>query len=144
MDLGAAFKKTVQYTARVEYNRSLLSCGDSKDSKYLDLTKKQQIPVPQIFYYTFSLIFPFCPIRHHFSPSLQSKLHQGFSYRASVLTWPQSTFGSTAETKLSRLWDEWAFGTLTLLFLLHVPPHCTPFYSIYYIYIYISLYCSLS
>lgn len=29
MDLGAAFKKTVLYTASVEYNRSLLSSGDS-------------------------------------------------------------------------------------------------------------------
>lgn len=47
----------------------------------------------------------------------------------------RATFGSTAETKLSRLWDEWAFGTLTHLSfpfcfsfstmsLLTAPPFC--------------------
>lgn len=43
----------------------------------------------------------------------------------------RTTFGSRAETKLSCLWEEWAFGNLTPLsilffFLLHVALYCIP------------------
>lgn len=69
---------------------------------------------------------------------LQYNLHQGFlnsGLSACMAGLPcRSTFGSAAETKLSCLCDEWAFGTITpppplivLVFLLSVVgPSCLP------------------
>lgn len=66
-------------------------------------------------------------------PPLQCKLHQGFLYWVSVLVWQDSLAEPHLASLLKQSWAEWAFGnpTLTLFFLLHVPPYCTPFCIFY-------------